>query len=336
MRHPLLLPLGLAFGAAASGRAWLYGRGWLPQARLDAPVVSVGNLSVGGSGKTPVVAWIAERLRQRGAPVAILSRGYSGSFRGECLVVSDGRSLLARADEAGDEPVMLARALPDVVVAVGRRRDIVGREVLRRFGRRVLVLDDGFQHLRLARDLDVLCLTPDDLADWPLPAGRLREFRGASSRADVSLLLLGPGQDAAALSPRGIPPAGLLRLRRSLLGLFTPSGDPAPRPERAFLLSGIARPAAFGADAAACAGAIAGHAAFRDHHRFRERELRATFEEARAAGADAVVTTEKDLARLDARQLPDTPPLLVLRSSVEPLDAAPLLERLHALARAVA
>src|SRR6266568_9470539 len=104
----LLAPLGTLYGAATAARAAAYRRGWLPRARLGGPVISVGNLSVGGSGKTPVVAMIAALLRDAGRPVAVLSRGYRGSFRGDCLVVADGDTLRAGPEAAGDEPVMLA------------------------------------------------------------------------------------------------------------------------------------------------------------------------------------------------------------------------------------
>src|SRR5262249_56083068 len=130
-----------------------------------------------------VVAGRGSVRRDEGLPVAVLSRGYGGRFRGEALVVGDGSTVLASADEAGDEPVMLARALPGVVVAVGRRRHAVGRAVEARFGRRVHVLDDGFQHLRLARDLDLVCLDVHDPADRPLPAGPPRARPAALARA---------------------------------------------------------------------------------------------------------------------------------------------------------
>jgi len=185
-----LLPLGQIFGGVAACRAALYRKGWIRQARLAGPVisVSVGNLSVGGTGKTPVVARVAELLRDEGQRVAILSRGYRGRFHGEALVVADGERLLASAREAGDEPVMLALALPGVVVAVGKRRDVVGRMVESRFGAVVHVLDDGFQHLRLARDLDLLCVDAGHPGGRPLPAGPLREFPSAARRADAVLL----------------------------------------------------------------------------------------------------------------------------------------------------
>jgi tetraacyldisaccharide 4'-kinase len=320
----LLLPLGLAFGAAAALRRSAYRRGVFAQARLPAPVISVGNLSVGGSGKTPLVAWIAERLLAASLPVAILSRGYAGSFAGECLIVSDGERLLADAEQAGDEPVMLARGLRAAVVAVGPRRDVVGQAVLARFGRRVLLLDDGFQHLRLARDLDVLCLGSGDQADWPLPAGRLREFARAAARADVRVRVLEPGEEAVA--------AGVLLARRRPLGFSDRHGAKSPQPRRAALLSALARPDGFEADVRALGIEVVAHARHRDHHRFTVPELRAAEDAARAGGADAVVTTAKDLLRVP----PCEPglPLLVLESQLELQDAAGFVERLLFVARA--
>ena len=236
--------LGSLFASAASLRVAAYERGLLRRARLGGPVVSVGNLGVGGSGKTPVVRLVAEVLREAGAPVAVLSRGYGGRFRGDALVVSDGRAVTASAEEAGDEPVMLARALPGVVVAVGRRRDVVGRAVEARFGRRVHVLDDGFQHLRLARDLDLVCLDVADLDDRPLPAGRLRERPAALARASLVLLtrVEAASEDELQRLEARLGPARTLRVRRRVVGFRTLDGAPAAAPPRAFLLAAIARP----------------------------------------------------------------------------------------------
>jgi tetraacyldisaccharide 4'-kinase len=276
--------------------------------RLAGPVVSVGNLSVGGSGKTPVVALVARLLQQAGLPVSVLSRGYGGSFRGDALVVSDGEAVRADAVQAGDEPAMLARDLPGVVVAVGPRRERVGRLVEERFGRRVHVLDDGFQHLRLQRDLDLLCATAADLTDAPLPAGRLRERPSAVARASALLLA---GADG------GAPPPGMrvFHLRRRVEGFFDRAGVARQAPARAFLLAGIARPERFLADVAESAGAAVGSAVFRDHHYFTPEELQRTADRARHAGADAVVTTAKDAERLPPGWEPL--PIVVLRIAAE-------------------
>jgi tetraacyldisaccharide 4'-kinase len=292
--------LGSLFAAAASLRVAAYERGLLRRSRLGGPVVSVGNLGVGGSGKTPVVRLVAAMLRDAGLPVAVLSRGYGGSFRGDALVVSDGVRVSATAGEAGDEPVMLARALPGVVVAVGRRRDAVGRAVETRFGRRVHVLDDGFQHLRLARDLDLVCLDVHDLDDRPLPAGRLRERPEALSRASLVLLtrVEAASEDELRRLEARLGPERTLRVRRRVVGFRTLDGAPAKAPARAFLLAAIARPERLEGDAAAQGCTVVGRAFFRDHHRFTAGEVASAAARASADGADAIVTTAKDAVRL--------------------------------------
>ncbi len=326
-----LTPLGALFGGAAALRAALYARGLLRRARLRGPVISVGNLGVGGSGKTPAVAWIAGLLRDEGLPVAILSRGYGGRHREAVLLVSDGTTVFADAAAAGDEPVMLARTLPGVVVAVGRRRDVVGRAVEDRFGPRVHVLDDGFQHLRLARDLDVLCLGAEDLRDRPLPAGRLRERPAAASRADVVLLTGEAPRD-------GSLPAAVPVSRRSE-GFFTVDGAPRPAPARPFAFSALARPERFESDLRGLVTTLAGARRFRDHHRYTATDGAALVGAAQAAGADALVTTAKDAVRLPPALLAAPAlPLLVLRMSLALAndDARRFRERLLAVARRAA
>jgi tetraacyldisaccharide 4'-kinase len=321
-------PLGALFAAAAALRVDAYRRGFCRQARLAGPVVSVGNLSVGGSGKTPVVRRVAELLSAAGERVAILSRGYRGSFRGDALVVSDGASVLASSELAGDEPVMLARALPGVVVAVGPRRDVVGRFVEQRLGSRVFVLDDGFQHLRLARDLDIVCLDVHDLADRPLPLGRLREGPAALARAQVVLLTrieAASRPELEALEER-LGRERVHRVERRLVGFREPDGRAAAAPRRAFLLAAIARPERFASDVARSGASVVGRALFRDHHRLRADELAAVSSRARAAGADAIVTTAKDAVRLPQGAL--TPPLLVLEIAAEISDEARFRDRL--------
>ena len=322
-------PLGSLFGSLAALRVAAYRRGLLPRVRLRGPVVSVGNLGVGGSGKTPLVQRVAEMLRDEGLAVAVLSRGYRGRFRGEALVVSDGASVLADVEEAGDEPVMLAKALPGVVVAVGRRRDAVGRAVEARFGRRVHVLDDGFQHLRLERDLDLLCLDVRDLEDWPLPAGRLREFPSAADRADLVLLtrLEAATPDGIRGLERRLGPGRTFRVRRRVVGWRGLDGAPSSPPSRAFLLAGIARPERLETDVAGAGVSVVGRAFFADHHAWREGEVADVAARARGAGAEAVVTTAKDAVRL-SRAPKLGLPLLVLEVAAEVEDEARFRARL--------
>jgi tetraacyldisaccharide 4'-kinase len=321
-----LAPLGALFGAAAGLRVALYSGGALPRGRLAGPVISVGNLSVGGTGKTPLVARLAELLRDEGLPVAILSRGYGGRRRSATLLVSDGAAVLADPEQAGDEAVMLAERLPGVVVAVGRRRDRVGRFVESHFGPRVHLLDDGFQHLRLARDLDLVCVDAADLRDRPLPAGRLREPVSALRRADVVLI---GGADVETLRPLlGEQPR--FAFRRRVAGFRGTGGEPADAPARAYLLSGIARPERFAEDARAAGVTVTGHDAYRDHHRFGAAELEAAAERARRAGSDALLTTAKDRVRI--RALPASLPLLVMEIAPVIEGERELLERLRVAA----
>jgi tetraacyldisaccharide 4'-kinase len=318
----LLWPLGLLYGWLGVLRVSAYRAGLRPTARAAGPVISVGNLSVGGSGKTPMVEWIARALRDAGAPAAVLSRGYGGRYDGRPLVVSDGRSAPLDASLAGDEPVMLARALPGVPVLVGRRRDEAARVAETLFGPRVHVLDDGFQHLRLARDLDLVCASGEDLRDWPLPAGRLREFAWAARRAHGVLL-----------TGAGAPPAGVeaWRVSRRVLGCVDLEGGPVAPPRRPWLVSGIARPERFHADASAACPQIAGRDVFCDHHRFAAGEWARIADRARAAGADALLTTAKDAVRLPADAAVPLP-VRVLRVAAEVSDEARFRDRLLSVA----
>jgi tetraacyldisaccharide 4'-kinase len=271
------------------------------------------------------VEWIARALRDASLPVAILSRGYGGAYTGGPHVVSDGERVCMDAFQAGDEPVMLARALPGVAVLVGRRRDEAAALAERRFGRRVHLLDDGFQHLRLRRDLDLVCATPDDLSDWPLPAGRLREFPSALRRAHAVLL---DGERA----PDGFE---TWRVTRRVLGTSDLEGRETAPPGRAWLVSGIARPERFAADARACGIAVAGSHAFRDHHRFSDSEWASVAACVGAERVDAILTTAKDAVRLPVAAA-SGPPVRVLRVSVEFAEAERFRERILAVARRAA
>jgi tetraacyldisaccharide 4'-kinase len=276
----VLAPLGAVFGAATRARAALYGRGLLRVERLTRPVVSVGNLAVGGRAKTPLVERVAALLAEGGRRVAILSRGYGGTY-GEAA-----RRVQPDDDAAvvGDEPLMLARRLPDVAVFVGRRRVEAGR-LAEQDGRDVHVLDDGFQHLALHRDLDLVCLALDDFADAPMPAGRLREPFSALRRA--SLLLFDVTEGNVPNVVAGRPALGFRRVSTAPVGVRRP-----------FLVCAVARPERFLRDARTAFKEVTGEARFRDHHRFTAADLAVIGAQAQASGADAIVTTAKDAVRL--------------------------------------
>ena len=171
-------------------RALFYEIGIFRVKRLPLPVISVGNITMGGTGKTPTVILIARELMARGKRVAVLTRGYGGSLEGETRIVSDGEKLFLSPAEAGDEPCLLASSLPGLMVVMGSDRYRAGCLALKELSPDCFILDDGFQHQRLGRDLDILLLdgTAPFNNGWTLPAGFLREPISAVSRADLVIL----------------------------------------------------------------------------------------------------------------------------------------------------
>lgn len=312
-------------------RRWFTGTG--RQAQLSRPVISIGNIAMGGRGKTPVVAHVARMLVEWGHRPAILSRGYGRRIRESgVVVVSDGRHLLADLDRSGDEPLMLARETPGAAVLVCADRRMAGELAERNLGATVHVLDDGFQHVKLRRDVDIVIVSAGDLQGRPLPAGRLREPVAAIAAADA-LVIDGPG------GPEDGVTAGegqeVFRLRREV-GEVTPL-----EPERpwsagrrvAVVVAGIVRPERLAESAAAAGWTVAETMGFADHHQYTRRDLARIADRWQATGADAVLTTAKDAARLmPLRPLPVPFGVVPLRVSVEPAPvfAAWLQERVGA------
>jgi tetraacyldisaccharide 4'-kinase len=292
-----LAPAAWAWGAGA----WLHrharGARFRAPARLPCRVVSVGSLVVGGAGKTPVAARVANLLRMRGHRVAIASRGYGRRAREELLVVSDGRHVRAGPRDAGDEPIVLAAHAPGVPVLVGRDRARVGQHAVALFGCDVLVLDDGFQHHRLARDVELLVFDGGGLGSGRLlPLGPLRERLAEARRADALLVVDGPlpERDAARLRSAA-PDAACFAARRRPVSVRPLRGGAARAPDwlagRSLgLLSGLARPAALRRTVEALGAQVAAERAFPDHHRYRPRDLRGL--------AGTWVTTEKDAVKI--------------------------------------
>src|SRR5208282_5230691 len=219
-------PLTGLYTAAAALRNTLFDRGVLSSRRLEQPVVSVGNLSVGGSGKTPFVIALGELLKGRGIRFDVLSRGYGRKSRGVLVVKPDGN-----AAEFGDEPLLIARRL-GIPVVVGESRYAAGRVAERKFQPRLHILDDGFQHRSLARDFDIVLMAERDFDDRMLPSGRLREPLSSLARADAIVLPAGLAADHPALRQKPI-----WRMEREVVLPSTPS---AP-----VVFCGIARPEQF-------------------------------------------------------------------------------------------
>ena len=289
------------------------------------PVISVGNLRIGGSGKTPIVEYIARLLVERGERPAILTRGYGRRYDEDGVtVVSDGVAVRAGLDTAGDEPLMLARALPGVSVLVGADRYLSGRLAERRLGATVHLLDDGFQHLELERDVDLLLVSEDDLEDRPMPAGRLREGLAAGSAADAALVTAGYDTAAERIG-RAFHISPVFRVTRTIGAPRMVAGARdtvvVPQASRVFVVTGIARPDRFIADISATGWEIAGVMEFRDHHRFDARDVKRMAAGAQGAGSALVLTTEKDAMRLAVCDLGDLPVASVpLTVGIEPPD----------------
>ena len=305
--------LGAMFGAGVALRNALYDHGVLRARQLQAPVVSVGNLSVGGAGKTPFVLLLGELLKARGIEFDVLTRGYGRASRGVAVVDPAGS-----AAEFGDEPLLLARRL-GVPVIVGEKRYAAGILAEQKFGPRLHLLDDGFQHRQLARDFDIVLLMPDDVQDHLLPEGRLRESLSALRRAHAVVLTCVPG------IPDDLPDGLLLegtplwRVRRGI------RAEGVPPTVVAFC--GIARPQLFFGQLRSAGIALVAEAGFRDHHAYKECDVAELLSRKRQSGAAGFVTTEKDAINLGPLAA-ELQPLAVVRVAMELADAQAVIDHI--------
>jgi tetraacyldisaccharide 4'-kinase len=302
----------IPYGVIARLRALLYDWGWFTQRRLPVPVLSVGNLTLGGTGKTPVVIMLADWLLAQGKRVAILSRGYRRTSTDPYLLVSDGERLLVGPNEAGDEPFLMAQHCPKAIVAVGADRYRLGDWVLNRFPIDCLVLDDGFQHLGLYRDVNLLLVDATDAEGLSalVPAGRLREPLQAAARA------------TAIMVTRADMPAQVTEVGHRLQATLGMVPDPIQvifRPERLVsVVNGASQPLSWskGKTALLCSGVghagsfrslveqigvrILGEVVYADHHAYTSQEVEQLRTRATELQAELVMTTEKDACKLAA------------------------------------
>ena len=287
-------PLTGLYGAAISLRNSLFDRRLLHSLRLERPVVSVGNLSAGGTGKTPFVIALGELLKARGIPFDVLSRGYRRKTRGVLVVDPKGA-----AADFGDEPLLIARRL-GVPVIVGERRYDAGRVAEQKFQSQLHILDDGFQHRSLARYFDIVLMTAGDFSDRLLPSGRLREPLSSLQRADVIVVPEGVASENPAL--RGKP---VWRMRREIELDSVPSSP--------LVFCGIARSEQFFAQVRASGVAPAAEVVYRDHHAYDQRDVERLLAMRRELDAGGFLATEKDMINLGA-----------LKSQLGPLTTATL------------
>ncbi len=314
--------IGALYGRATSLRARWYATGRLAAETLPRPTISVGNITFGGTGKTPFVEFLARRLRFEGWRPAILSRGYGRRSRG-VVVVGEGAGPLVSAEEGGDEPVALARAAaPGVCVVVGERRGAAAARALA-LGADLFLLDDGFQHLAVRREVDLLLLDArDPFGGGRLPPrGRLREPLDAIARADAIVFTRTdrglPRLDALETVARLAPGKPVFRARLRAAALHDESDAPiaagAIAERRLLAVCGIANPSSFAASLSELGLAAEERLEFRDHQRYGPRELARIRDAAARTGASLVVTTEKDAVKLAGRA---GLPLVAVRLSV--------------------
>jgi tetraacyldisaccharide 4'-kinase len=352
MMRVLLRGLSWFYRFGVKVRLRLFRKGWKPQANLGTMVVSIGNITVGGTGKTPVVERFARELTERGRKVAILSRGYksrdlkkpqkwTNPETGEVVtsppkIVSDGRGILLQAKHAGDEPFMLAQNLPGVAVVVDRDRVRGGRFAVKELGVDTLLLDDGLQYLDLDHSLDVVLV--DQNAPFGngyiLPRGTLREPPRNLCRADYIFLTKCDGQPLEALVKRirkYNEEAEILQCThgaKHLQGVFHDEVLPLEALQGKYIgaISGIAQPKSFDSLLKKLGGKVLFHTTFADHHAFSAKEIEPFMNRCVHRGVDMIVTTEKDAVRFPTPTEMDVP-IYFLRIEVKILDGDEVWER---------
>ncbi len=313
----LLFPfylLSLPYGWAVHARSLFYSLGLLEIRTLPCPVISIGNITVGGTGKTPLVMALAKGLMKKGISVAILSRGYKGK-RISKPVVSDGKAIFLSPEESGDEPFLMARACEGIPVLVGKDRFTNGRIALQQFGVKGLLLDDGYQHLSLYRNINILLIDSHiGFGDHTLlPRGILREPLSQLRRTDIFLLTKVESPQTIRPLEKEIyqihPSSQVFHSHYEPVSLVSPDDHEEElhslEGRKVLVLSGVANPAYFSSMLRKCGAEIIEEAVFPDHHRYTPEDLSSI--ERKSKAADCIVTTEKDMVKLkelDVHHLP--------------------------------
>ena len=321
----LLFVLSLIYGSAVKTREAFYNRGVLRSKKLSCVVISIGNITVGGTGKTPMTIHVAELVKRMGYKVVVISRGYKGLAEKTGGIVSDGKTIFMKADKAGDEPFMIAGRLKSIPVVVGKNRFNAGMTALNSFNPDVIVLDDAYQHLRLKRDIDLVLV--DNICPFGnnrlIPRGTLREPLSALMRGDAFILT----RSDVAKEPestynsvklkscaRGKPVFKAIHVpyiyelvkggavsSQGIYGDSCTQGFEFLRGRSAFIFSGIARNIDFYNTVKGFNCRVTGWSEFADHHRYTDRDLDMILQSAKESNADFIITTEKDYARIANR-----------------------------------
>jgi tetraacyldisaccharide 4'-kinase len=320
-------PLSHLYSLLMAYRSALYRHGIFRQHKLEIPVISVGNLVMGGTGKTPLVHYIAKLLQQHNRKPAVLSRGYKGSAATAINIVSNSTDILLDAAEAGDEPRLLAEKLAGIPVITGKNRYTTGRFAIDSLKVDTLILDDGFQHMALKRDLDLVLFTTQKLLGngRVLPGGELREPLSALNRADAFVITgIDEQQDRKVKEfisfletqyPEKPIFTGFYQPAKMLFRLYHGKNDTIAHEDACklalYAFCGIARPESFKKTLEISGIKLTGFQAYKDHHAYSAENIESLLHNARNSGAEAMVTTEKDLVKL-RNIFPFDFPLLVL------------------------
>ncbi len=316
-----LLPLLWIYRLIVSIRNFCYDHAIFKITKLPALVISIGNLSAGGTGKTPLTILLANLLHAQGWKVAVVARGYRRQKTG-LVVVSDGRQILAGIAEAGDEPLLIAQACAGVPVIVDEQKKVAATTAVEKFTPDIILVDDGFQHRQLHRDLDIVLIDGQIPLNnlWWFPAGLMREPATSLRRADFVICNTGGGQVAAPAAEKytsakifsgALQSVGWRQLAggEKLLPLASVNAQPV------FLVSGIAQPERFRAAVERLGVRIVGEIKFRDHQRYHENDLQTMLTARKAAGARYILTTSKDAVKFAACAGSAREPILVLETA---------------------
>ena len=307
----ILPPLSGIYSAATRARLAAYQRGLLTVKKLHVPVISVGNITTGGTGKTPLVEWLCHALAREGKKICILTRGYGRANPNKRVLVSDGTRILSNPADAGDEPFLLAKNLNGIAAIISDpNRVAAGQWAIEKLGSQVFVLDDGFQYLRLARDLNIL--TIDATNPWGggrlLPHGRMREPRSGVSRADCAVITRTEQEEHAPLIETelreylGSRPILMSRMKtrgiRELTSLSPNLASVATQPAAAFCA--IGNPKSFFEHLRSEGHNLVLTRAFADHHKYDQADIDRLMRDAKGQGAERLITTSKDAVKLES------------------------------------
>jgi tetraacyldisaccharide 4'-kinase len=325
---PLTFIISLVYNTSVHIRNSLYNASILPLRRLDNPVISIGNITTGGTGKTPLVIFTAKKLVELGFIPVILSRGYGRSDPGVSLIIPPGKHIRSPAHELGDEPALIRLHVPEAWFGLSKDRFIIGSRIERTGGRMVFILDDGFQHRRLHRDLDIVVIDASQPlgSNRLLPGGTLREPLSGLARCDA--VIINNAQDSErtvdSVSSEILclqSEAALFHCEQSIKKLipFTSWNDPEkaesynPSIKSAFLVAALGNPSRFQTDVLKLGIRVSGSRFFKDHYRLRPQEWQDCIHRARETGAEAIITSEKDAVKVS--EPPDFPLLVTIQTT---------------------